>query len=255
MGTVHGPEPVIVPSVAVVQVPAVTLVLVEVGAVHPAGTVIVASEPDANGLLGPVKLKVRVSPVLLAARLVGETVIVPDPLLAAVTKLAVIVVALPVPLGVTNVQGFEVAPVTQVVPVDPAVPVTVQLLKANPEFAVAVMVTLVPTVMLLDVQVVGQLMPPVLLVTVPSPVGDMTAVMVSLAHAVPAARNIAPRTIIATRSARLIASPPPGRWPRAATRRWRPRPVSNSLLELFQPLAAFSSPSLRRKPSSALASL
>ena len=42
IGTVHGPAPEIVPSVAAVQVPAVTVVLVEVGAVHPDGTVIVA---------------------------------------------------------------------------------------------------------------------------------------------------------------------------------------------------------------------
>ena len=88
MGTVHGPEPVIVPSVAAVQVPAVTLVLVEVGAVHPAGTEIVASEPDKNPpVLGPVKLKVRVLVVLLAATLVGDTVIVPDPLVAFVAGL------------------------------------------------------------------------------------------------------------------------------------------------------------------------
>ena len=88
MGTVHGPEPVIVPSVAVLQVPAVTLVLVEVGAVHPLGTVIVASEPDANGLLGPVKLNVRVFVVLLATTLVGETVIVPDPLAAGGARIS-----------------------------------------------------------------------------------------------------------------------------------------------------------------------
>ena len=88
MGTVHGPEPVMVPRVAVVQVPAVTLVLVEVGAVHPAGTEIVASEPDGNALLGPVKLNVRVSPVLLTPTLVGETVIVPDPLAASGARIS-----------------------------------------------------------------------------------------------------------------------------------------------------------------------
>lgn len=137
-GTVHGPEPVMVPRLTPVQVPAVALVLVEVGAVHPAGTRIVASEPEANALLGPVKLNVRVLVVLLATTVVGETVIVPDPLLAAVTKFAVSVVVLPLPVGATKVQGFAVAPVVHVVPLDPAVPLTLQLLKTKPEPAVAV---------------------------------------------------------------------------------------------------------------------
>jgi len=97
---------------------------------------------------------------------------------AARMKFAVIVV-LPPPLGVTNVQGSAVAPLVQVVPDAPAVPLTLQLLKTNAVFAVAVMVTLVPPLMLVEVQVVGQLMPPVLLVTVPPPVGEMAAVMIS----------------------------------------------------------------------------
>ena len=82
-------EPLMVPRLTPLQpVPAVALVLVEVGAVHPLGTVIVASEPDAKRLLGAVKLNVRVSPVLPAPTLVGETVIVPDPLAAVGARIS-----------------------------------------------------------------------------------------------------------------------------------------------------------------------
>lgn len=97
----------------------------------------------------------------------------------AALKLACIVVAFPLPVGVTKLQGFAVGVVEHVVPVCPAVPVTVHELNVNPVFAVAVIVTVVVPLMLLEVQVPGQLIPPVLLVTVPPPVGEMTAVRVS----------------------------------------------------------------------------
>jgi len=101
---------------------------------------------------------------------------------AVSTKFAVIVVV-PPPVGTTNAHGSTVAPVVHVVPVAPAVPLTLQLLKTNPVFAVAVMLT-VPLLMLLEVQVPGQLIPPVLLVTVPPPVGEMAAVMTSPAFGI-----------------------------------------------------------------------
>jgi len=108
--------------------------------------------------------------------LVGLKVLVPW---GAALKFAVIVVAFPPPVGVTKLQGFAVGVVKHVVPVSPAVPVIVQELNANPEFTVAVIVTVVFPAMLLEVHVPGQLMPPVLLVTVPPPAGEMTAVRVS----------------------------------------------------------------------------
>jgi len=76
-----------------------------------------------------------------------------------------------VPVGVVNTHGLVFAPLLQV----KLVPL--QLLNAKPEFAVAVNVTLVPPGILLEVQVLGQLMPPVLLTTLPSPVGDIVTTM------------------------------------------------------------------------------
>src|SRR2546426_2111508 len=87
MGMVHGPVPVMVPRVAAEQAgagPVVTTTLLEVGAVHPAGTRIVAWEP--GGLkslpLGAAKVNVRVLPMVPAMTLVGLTVIVPSPSMA-----------------------------------------------------------------------------------------------------------------------------------------------------------------------------
>ena len=98
---------------------------------------------------------------------------------------------------------------TQVVAPVPAVPLTVQLLNTKPEFAVAVMLTVVPPPILLDVQVPGQLMPPVLLVTVPPPVGDMTAVMVSEAKARGAAKPRVRKKTMNVSSRFMVSALPP----------------------------------------------
>jgi hypothetical protein len=148
-----------------VQEPAVTLVLVDVGAVHPVGTVIVASEPDKN--TPPVKLNVRVLVLLPEIAEVGDTVIVPDPLAATATKLAMNVAVLPLPLGVTKVQGLVVEPVLQLFELGevPPVLVKVQLENTYPVPGVAVKVTVVPEFPML----LGLVVP--LLVTVPQPPG------------------------------------------------------------------------------------
>jgi hypothetical protein len=58
--------------------------LVVWGPVQPAGTRIVAREPDMKDLLfGAWKVKVKVFPVLPAVTLVGLTIMVPSPLLAS----------------------------------------------------------------------------------------------------------------------------------------------------------------------------
>src|SRR3989442_782661 len=87
MGMVHGPVPVMVPRVATVQMsgagPVVTTTLLEVGAVHPAGTRIVAWEPRLKSLpLGAVKVNVKVLAMVPAMTLAGLTVMLPSPLLA-----------------------------------------------------------------------------------------------------------------------------------------------------------------------------
>jgi len=82
---VHGPVPEKSPEVsaATVQVPEVTEVFVVVGAVQPAGTTTVASEPvRKDPSAGAVKLKTNWLPVEAAITDVGATVIVPSPLAA-----------------------------------------------------------------------------------------------------------------------------------------------------------------------------
>ena len=144
----------------------------------PEGNVSVKATPVSDVLLLLLWMVMLSCEVELAPTPMVEGVNVLVTVGAARTKFAVIVVAPPA-VGATNAQGFAVAPVVHVVPLAPAVPLTVQLLKTNPVFTVAVMLTLVPPLMLLEVQVPGQLMPPVLLVTVPPPVGEMAAVMTS----------------------------------------------------------------------------
>src|SRR5260221_13354330 len=83
---VQGPEPVMLLSEADVQIgagPVVTAMLLDVGAVQPAGTTMVACEPKIKSLPdGDVKVNVNVFPVLPAATIVGLATIVPSPLLA-----------------------------------------------------------------------------------------------------------------------------------------------------------------------------
>src|SRR6478672_8915513 len=83
---VQGPLPVIeiepvidaVPTVAALTKPGA--VESEVcGAVQPAGTTTVASDPAVNAFVPLRKLKVNVLPVLLGCTLVGDTVMVPSP--------------------------------------------------------------------------------------------------------------------------------------------------------------------------------
>ena len=65
--------------------PAATVVVPVVGAVHPAGTTTVTSEPVANELkAGAVKVNTNLLPVVDAITDVGDTIIVPLPLLAGV---------------------------------------------------------------------------------------------------------------------------------------------------------------------------
>ena len=85
MVTVQGPEPVIeLITGAVVQLLFATeiypgpLATLFWGGVHPAGISIVNCDPELNVLVA-VKVKVRILPVLPAARLLGETVILPLP--------------------------------------------------------------------------------------------------------------------------------------------------------------------------------
>ena len=83
IGMVQGPEPVIVPRVAALQVPAETETLLVVGVVQPFGTRIVAWEPELKSLpFGAVNVNVNVFPVLLGATAIGLTVMVPSPLAA-----------------------------------------------------------------------------------------------------------------------------------------------------------------------------
>jgi hypothetical protein len=178
--------PVIVPSAAAVQEPVVTVVFVAVGAVHPAGTVIVVCDPAENEPAGPVKLNVSILLMLPAVVVVGETTIAPWPLVAGVAVKFAVIVVVTVPKVVSYTQGFVVTPVPQDPP-KPAVE-TVQLVNAKPEAGVAVIVTLVRLAMAVDVHVVGQLIPPVLLVIVPPPVGDITAVITVVALAAGAAK-------------------------------------------------------------------
>src|SRR2546425_9644504 len=81
--SVHGPVPAMVPRVATVLAgagPVVTMTLPEVGAVHPAGTRIVAWEPALKSLpVGAAKVKIKVLPMVPAVTPVGLTVIVPSP--------------------------------------------------------------------------------------------------------------------------------------------------------------------------------
>jgi hypothetical protein len=93
IGTVQGPVPVIVPSVTfpVPHVLVATVTLELVGAVHPAGTEIVACEPALKSLaFWAVKVKVKLFPVLPAGAVIGLTVIVPCPSLALVLSVNVI---------------------------------------------------------------------------------------------------------------------------------------------------------------------
>jgi len=79
--------PVIVPRGAASQAgegPVLTETLPLVGAVNPAGTEIVACEPETKSLLLVFsKVKVKVVPVLPAPTATGTTVIAPSPLLAS----------------------------------------------------------------------------------------------------------------------------------------------------------------------------
>src|SRR2546426_10014444 len=86
MGMVHGPVPVMVPRVAALQAgagPVVTTTLLGVGAVHPAGTRIVAWETALKSLpLGAVKVNVKVLAMVPAVALAGLTGMLPSPLMA-----------------------------------------------------------------------------------------------------------------------------------------------------------------------------